>query len=441
MNLLRRVLIFLIAGYLITPVQYALPHDIPRQRVDRTIQLSFQPEKLTVEYTLELDDTAVASDLRRIEGIDQLPSDPDQWLDAYGKRIAPRLAMAFRLEFQDGEQLSNWSVVKIHRSREVHPVYEFLFEIPLIKPGKWLFKDTNFSTSDGLSRLGVSSGSGCQIRSDSEYPESARKSEFTPIWMMDQNELARTRSWSGQVTWKPGLLKSLPPDSISGDLLSPVESESVKTINYSRFTLLGAFLLGLWHTLTPGHGKTLITAMTVSQGRESFMKSKIIAGWVLSHFSVILVLTILSLFLPFKTVAGLSSGLRQVAGFLIAAPAAFRLGSTFRSRNSQLNEKQPVAVPLQVSSAFTTGMTAGLLPCWEAIGLLLLGISAGHSWVALSLVLAFMAGGICLMIIMIFLSQFIRAQISHNDFISYAIYVGFDVLVITTGLQILIRST
>ena len=52
-------------------------HDIPKERIDRTIQLTFEPGLLRLEYGIELDDTTIAADFRRLKpGL--LSPDPEE---------------------------------------------------------------------------------------------------------------------------------------------------------------------------------------------------------------------------------------------------------------------------------------------------------------------------------------------------------------------------
>jgi len=48
----------------LSPVD-SFSHDLPKQRVDRTVQLRFGQGRLVIDYTLELDDTTIARDLKR----------------------------------------------------------------------------------------------------------------------------------------------------------------------------------------------------------------------------------------------------------------------------------------------------------------------------------------------------------------------------------------
>ena len=62
----------------------AWPHDIPNQRIDRSIQIEVVPEKLRIDYEVSLTELTLVQDLRALMG--SLPSGESAgWLDVYGK--------------------------------------------------------------------------------------------------------------------------------------------------------------------------------------------------------------------------------------------------------------------------------------------------------------------------------------------------------------------
>jgi ABC-type nickel/cobalt efflux system permease component RcnA len=422
-------------------------HDIPKQRVDRTIQLRFEPRRLSVIYQLELDDTTIAADLKRIRPEAPLPPDPEEWLNAYGRLVAPLIAQGLALRTTAALRETSWHVDSVRREREIHSIYEFRFVTDLPSPGRYRFRDSNFGTSEGLSRLGVDSSAAVEIQSDGDWPKSALANPYRPVWLSDDDSLRKTVEWSGEVAW-----------SDVGGIASPAASEALPTILSSdrfpkgrRLGLIGAFLLGLWHTLQPGHGKTWLAAASVRASRSRFDELSLVAGWVISHFAVILSLAILAQAMSHESLVAISLGLRQSAGLFIAAPAAFRLGSHLRKSlperflprmdadrsilSGQMRSAEGV-------NAFMAGVTAGLVPCWEAVGLLLLGLSAGYPLLGLRLVAAFIAGGVLVVVGAILSAEFFLPKMTKKRLMGYALFMALDFVVLLTGLNLLIvRST
>ncbi len=440
----------LAAAILILIPILANAHDLPKQRVDRTVQLRFEPARLVVEYTLELDDATIARDLKRLRNDDELPPDPDEWLDHYGRLVAPLIASALMLDGPDMQGSRKWDVVEIQRRREIHTIYALRFATILERPGAFRFRDTNFGTSDGIGRLGVSSAGGAQTRSDEAYPASAASEPYRPAWMLDEKELRKTVEWSGSVDWNVSKATAweLPETPIKKDVTSEPKPSRFGALGLGFFS---AALLGVLHTLQPGHGKTLLAAATLAGDRRKSRGWSIAAGWVISHFAVILILAALSMILSEAAILTVSISLKKIAGFLIACPAAYRLGERLsevrKSRSFQraLEDRDSQTAGIESKTDGTDGLllglTAGLIPCWEAIGLLLLGISAGHALTGLGLVAAFMAGSLCVVAFSMFAAKWISTFLETNRKSGQFLMIGLDVVVLMTGAGLLLAST
>lgn len=424
-------------------------HDLPKQRVDRTVQLRFEPARLVVEYTLELDDATIARDLKRLRNDEELPPDPDEWLDHYGRLVAPLIASALMLDGPEVQGSRKWDVVEIQRRREIHTIYALRFATILERPGKFRFRDTNFGTSDGISRLGVTSSGGIRTNSDEAYPASAADEPYRPAWMLEEKELRKTVEWSGSIDWN--VTKAAARES------SEIPEGKIVTSDPkpSRFGALGlgffsAALLGVLHTIQPGHGKTLLAAATLAGDRRKSRRWSIAAGWVISHFAVILILAALSLILSEAAILTVSISLKKIAGFLIACPAAYRLGERLsevrkvRGFQRRLEDRDPqitgIESKINGTNGLLLGLTAGLIPCWEAIGLLLLGISAGHALTGLGLVASFMAGSLCVVAISMFAAKWIATILETNRKSGQFLMIGLDVVVLVTGAGLLLAS-
>lgn len=425
-------------------------HDLPKQRVDRTVQLRFAPGRFIVDYTLELDDTTIARDLKRLRNAQELPPDPDEWLDQYGQLVAPLIATSLKVDLPGDQPAPTWKVVAVERRREIHTIYSFRFGIEPVQPGRYRFRDTNFGTSDGVSRLGVEAEPGTILKSDGEYPASAASEPYRPVWMLDEPALRKTVEWSGTVEWQ--MLKA---DEIARPSVENSPADSSVTQPASRFWsmrlgIFSAIFLGMLHTLQPGHGKTLLAAAALTGDRLKRQGLAIVAGWVSSHFAVIFLLAALSLILSSASLVTISASLKKIAGFLIACPAAYRLGERIRgfstkpkrteTENTQETVNSDSAPHVAQSSGLITGITAGLIPCWEAIGLLLLGIAAGHVVTGLGLVAAFMAGSLIVVAVSMRAVRLISPILDPNRRSGQFLMIGLDMVVLATGANLLLAS-
>ena len=95
--------------------------------------------------------------------------------------------------------------------------------------------------------------------------------------MLDDDALKRTREWSGEVIWaQTSTVTNKPTDS------QPLPVEDVPT--KERPLIWASFLLGFWHTIQPGHGKSLMIASSARQSKGLRNHLETMTGWVISHF-------------------------------------------------------------------------------------------------------------------------------------------------------------
>jgi len=176
--------------------------------------------------------------------------------------------------------------------------------------------------------------------------------------------------------------------------------------------LLLALLFGAAHALTPGHGKTLVAAYLV--GERGTIWHALLLGLVttLTHTFVVIVLAaLLPLFIPNAVPATVQSVLGLVGGLLIAGLGFWLLlrrltgqadhihigGDHHHHHHGPGHDHVHLPLPEDGKSVgwwglVTLGITGGIVPCWDAIAMLGLAISAQQLWLALPLLLAFSAG-------------------------------------------------
>src|SRR5271168_3250780 len=69
-------------------VPAAWSHDIPNQRVDRSIQVSLKPGRILIDYEVSLTELTLTQDLRSLIGT--LPgADRSEWLARYARVTGP----------------------------------------------------------------------------------------------------------------------------------------------------------------------------------------------------------------------------------------------------------------------------------------------------------------------------------------------------------------
>jgi nickel/cobalt transporter (NicO) family protein len=177
-----------------------------------------------------------------------------------------------------------------------------------------------------------------------------------------------------------------------------------------------AFGLGAAHAIQPGHGKTLVAA-TVLGERGSWLHGATLAVVTTLTHTAIVLLVAGGLWWTGSTQYGaIHASLARVAGFAIAALGLWRLGRHLAGFGEHDEEVGSRALPLSrrergtggwvrgagpetetdlarpPRSIIGLGVAGGLVPCWDAIGLIVLANAVGRLALGVLLLLAFSLG-------------------------------------------------
>ena len=143
------------------------------------------------------------------------------------------------------------------------------------------------------------------------------------------------------------------------------------TLN-NNFTFSVIFVLGMFHALEPGHGKTLILAYMTGGSMRFFGASQLIAGLILVHF-------LLFSFLAFLLKTGNDSFpiLGTIGPSFIICLGLYLLYRASKEVRHEHDDDcdEPMHFHFNESkflSPFVTGMVAGLIPCPSAVAVLLI---------------------------------------------------------------------
>ena len=162
-------------------------------------------------------------------------------------------------------------------------------------------------------------------------------------------------------------------------------------------SLAAALFWGAAHALSPGHGKTIITAYLV--GQRGTPRHAALLGLVvtITHTIGVFALGAVTLALSQWIVPEtLYPWLNLVAGLLVVGIGAAVLRSRLRRRrhhdHGHHHHHHPPADALSLRSLLAVGVSGGLLPCPSALVVLLAAISLHRIAFGLVLILAFSAG-------------------------------------------------
>jgi len=388
----------------------ARAHDIPNQRVDRAIQVEVAPERLRIDYEVSLTELTLVQDLRALLG--SLPKDEGAgWLDLYGRTTGPLNAKGVLVTL-DGQPatlaLRDYSVVV-----EEHPRFTFHFELPLPAHGQIAIHDTNFSSSEGTSRLAVRSR-GVVIESDNPLPADVNAIAIRPVWQLTDDEERRTKQ-AGFRFRLADTDQASAPDEIrqstqrqlgtagqsldaskaarGGATVLPRLSRLLDASHHVPWLVLGALalVLGAVHALEPGHGKTLVTAVALGPGVRFYQPAILGLATTIAHTGSVLVIAGVLWWTGTSQVVPMHLVLTRAAGFAIAAAGFWRLGRQLGGyRVHEISHGGSVTI--SNLGLLGLGLAGGLVPCWDAVALVVLAAALGRLAAGVGLVLAFSLG-------------------------------------------------
>jgi ABC-type nickel/cobalt efflux system permease component RcnA len=159
-------------------------------------------------------------------------------------------------------------------------------------------------------------------------------------------------------------------------------------------SLAAALFWGAAHALSPGHGKTIITAYLV--GRKGTVRHAALLGAIVTvtHTIGVFALGLVTLLLSrFIVPEQLYPWLNLVSGVLVVAIGASVLRARWRrARTHHHHHHHEHEHELSRRSLVAVGVSGGLLPCPSALVVLLAAISLHRIGFGLLLIVAFSAG-------------------------------------------------
>ncbi|MGP0064512.1 MAG: ABC transporter permease [Isosphaeraceae bacterium] len=369
------------------------------------------PGRLAIDYEVGLTELTLTQDLRSLVG-SRPGAERSEWLALYGQVTGPLNAKGF-LVTVDGAPVT-LSSIGYQLSIEEHPRYTFHLEGTLPDRGRLSIRDANFISSEGTSRLAIRSRDGI-ILEGYDGPPDVEKVPIRPVWELSDAEERQTKQVevryratekelestspvigpdAGQSA-RPGRTEtnvpSAPPTGMEGRswAVSRLLDDSA---HLSRLMLLLIALgLGAAHAIQPGHGKTLVTAMALGPGARLYQPVLLGLATTVAHLSSVLLIAVILWYTGTSRVATIHQGLTQVAGFAIASAGFWRLGRHLAGYGE--HEVETLGrVHAGNLSLIGLGLAGGLVPCWDAIGLLVIAAALGRLAAGVGLVLAFSAG-------------------------------------------------
>jgi ABC-type nickel/cobalt efflux system permease component RcnA len=359
-----------------------------------------------------LTELTLTQDLRSLIGT--LPgASREEWLSRYGVVTGPLNAKGFLVSV-DGTPIE-LSFRGYNLAVEDHPRYTFHLEAEIPSRGRLVVRDTNYGSSEGTSRLAIRGRAGVAL-SGGGWPAEVDQVPIRPVWALSDEEERRTRRV--EVAYQPAeqggntaasvgqAVREEPFSSPSAPRNGTVmPSGNVSTRSWTNVSelldassnfswivlgLIGAGL-GAAHAIQPGHGKTLVTVVALSPAARSYQPALLGLATALAHTGSVLVVALVLWWTGSSQVGTIHHGLAQAAGFVIAAAGFWRLGR-FLGDFPEHDDQPCRTARMNNLSLLSLGLAGGLVPCWDAVGLLLLAAALGRLSTGVGLVLAFSLG-------------------------------------------------
>jgi ABC-type nickel/cobalt efflux system permease component RcnA len=370
----RLVLLIALAAALIAPAA-ATAHPLGNFTINRFSRVEVSGHRIYVRYVLDLA---------------EIPTFQAGHIDAraYARRIAANAHLSLAGEparlVPLGQALAHpLGAGRLHTTR-----LEVVLAGPRIDGSTALaYRDANYAGRIGWKEIVL--GAHTPSRSDElrAYPKDMLSS---PLDMT-----------SAAATVRPGVGPDIPPTLSHGKLLEArdrvADAGFASLVGRERLSLwvvlasLGAALFwGAAHALSPGHGKTIVTAYLV--GQKGTPRHAALLGLIVTvtHTIGVFGLGLITLALSqFVVPDRLYPWLNLASGLLVVAIGVTVLRARWhRAHHDHHHHEHDTSM----RSLFAVGVSGGLLPCPSALVVLLAAISLHRVAFGLLLILAFSAG-------------------------------------------------
>lgn len=411
-------------------VPAAPAHPVPKENHDRTIRVRLVaagPGSLGIEvaYRLEVDElTVVLDDMKPFRG----DVDPaafrgsplayySEYLRIYGPILARQLSATVDGQPVTFRSIAGQPTLKDDGKDLGHLRCDLTFEASATFPDKKLFafefRDGTWPLQEGDVRLSLDT-SGPWFMDVTRAP--GEELWKRPKLEREPGDEDRLRELAADVRWFPDRHEKPPPVATPPIELPPVvaaatvespgadDDQSLLRLMQSEqafwWMLLLAVGFGAAHALTPGHGKTLVAAYLV--GQRGTVWHAVALGLIstFTHtWSVLVLAGIVHWFgLSPSAREWIQTSLPLMLGLMIVCFGFLLLLQRLAGRADHVHiggghhHHEAPAGEVTWGGLLILGITGSIVPCWDAIAMLIWSIGADRLTWAVPLLLAFSAG-------------------------------------------------
>jgi nickel/cobalt transporter (NicO) family protein len=425
----------------------AAAHPLTDVRFDRTIAIRLGDEAVEISYTLEISPLGLHLDAARrlsTEDIAALDKSARGYAAAYAKRVAPEIAEKLHLTANGTRLVAEVKAIDVTYTD--HAVCRFTLRA-LWPPGdvrrELTVNDETFADRPGVINLTLNSKAEARLKLiDVEDPPLRVRTQ--PLSKLSEEDAALTRRASAVAmllapissapSRPPTAPEPIPEPVVNADVPPPsnlfadLAQRGLPALFDSTYgigvLLLAALLFGAAHAFTPGHGKTLVAAYLV--GERGTVKHAVILALAttIAHTGSVIAVAAILWGVYGNNVPGTTQGtLQLIAGLLVIAVGLWLLlrrvtgqadhvhlfaghhhhhdhehGHSHDHDHSHDHHHHHGPPPESAKSTggwlriVLMGLGGGLVPCWDAVLLLVAASAMGRLGFAIPLLIAFSLG-------------------------------------------------
>jgi ABC-type nickel/cobalt efflux system permease component RcnA len=393
----------------------AAAHPLADVRYDRTVAVGFDPAGVVVRYTLEANPLAVhlhAAQILTPGEIQQLDTTERGFLAAYAKKLAPEIAGQL-VATADGAPLA-FRVEKLEVDVVEHPRFRFTLRADWPPGGPkraFALEDETFDDTAGALNLTLDRG-GLAFDVREEPPAALRTRPAIDLKPEERRRLRRASAVVEPPAPAPVVPAAGPPDVVVTSperpgLVADLFQRGVVAILDSDagigLLLFATFLFGAGHAFTPGHGKTLVAAYLVGERGTVSHAVLLAVTTTVAHTGSVILLAAVLLAKYGNNVPGTTQGVVQfVGGLLVAAVGLWLLMRRLSGGADHVHlfgdhHHDHAHHPGPPANAGTLrlvlmGLGGGIIPCWDAILILIPFMAMSRLGTGVALLVSFSAG-------------------------------------------------
>lgn len=435
--MLRYLPPLLLLPLLATPVA---AHTLPKSRYDRTIEVRLEPSGVNVRYQLVLAEETMRFDGLRIlkeDKLQNLPAIRDAYYKWYAEAKGGRIAKSLFATLDDKDITFRLEKVKVddadHDKR-----FEFRFHADWSPaagvPHKFRFQDdTQYVGRDGLTPTDDVDGvvvltidereKGSLLDTDWDQPDDLRGVPWNKLKPGDEprrRQCSAAFALRGPAPAPAPAAEQSPTVTVQADdrgLGEQLHERGFKALLDSNLgvglLLVLSALFGMAHAFTPGHGKTMVAAYLVGErGTVGHAVALGLTATAAHTGSVIALAFGLFFFYGNTAPASAQAWLMMLGGLLIFLVGLWLFMQRLRGRADHVHlfgddhhhhhgdghhhHHHAPAVPPKTNFGWVRvillGLGGGIIPCWDAVMMLLVAMAQGRIGLAIPLLFAFSLG-------------------------------------------------